>query len=128
MSTQDVTHFTSVDHTADPGFFIHFLQEGNRQPDAIAWKSSILDGLGLKPGMKVLDVGCGLGDDAVELAVSVGPSGHVTGVDLSQSLITEAVRRFADRGLPWKFEVGDVQALRFADESFDAVRAERGRA
>jgi ubiquinone/menaquinone biosynthesis C-methylase UbiE len=125
MSTQDVTHFTNVDQTADPGFFIHFLQEGNKQPDAIGWKSSILDGLGLRPGMRVLDVGCGLGDDAVELAALVGPRGHVTGVDLSQSLITEAFRRFADRGLPLEFEVGDVKALRFADESFDAVRAER---
>jgi ubiquinone/menaquinone biosynthesis C-methylase UbiE len=125
MSTRDVTRFTSVDRTADPGFFIHFLQESNKQPDAITWKSSILDGLGLRPGMKVLDVGCGLGDDAAELASLVGPSGHITGIDVSQSLITEAVRRFADRGLPLKFEVGDVQALRFADESFDAVRAER---
>jgi ubiquinone/menaquinone biosynthesis C-methylase UbiE len=42
--------------------------------------------------MKVLDVGCGLGDDAAELASLVGPSGHITGIDVSQSLITEAVR------------------------------------
>ena len=125
MSTQDVTHFTAVDRTADPGFFIHFLEEANKLPAAIAWKSSILEGLGLKPGMEVLDVGCGLGDDAAELAALVGPSGHVTGVDLSQSLITEAVRRFADRGFPLEFEIGDATALRFADDSFDAVRAER---
>jgi len=125
MSTQNVTHFASVDHTADPGFFVHFLQEGNKQPDVAAWKSSILGGLGLMPGMKILDIGCGLGNDAVELAELVLPGGHVTGIDLSHVFIAEAIRRSAGRGLPMEFEAGDVQALRFADESFDAVRAER---
>jgi ubiquinone/menaquinone biosynthesis C-methylase UbiE len=125
MLGQDVTHFTSVDHTTDPGFFLHFLDEANKQPGVIAWKSSILDGLRLKPGMQVLDVGCGTGADAFELATSVGANGLVTGVDFSESLITEAVRRGVDRRLPVKFEVGDAQALRFADSSFDAVRTER---
>src|SRR6516164_6412798 len=65
------------------------------------------------------------GTDAFELAASVGPDGFVTGVDFSELLITEAVRRGADHGLPVKFEVGDAQALRFPDSSFDAVRTER---
>jgi SAM-dependent methyltransferase len=125
MPSQDVTHFTSVDHTGDPGFFLHFLDEVNKQSEVIAWKPLILDGLRLQPGMRVLDVGCGLGADAFELAASVGPDGLVTGVDFSESLISEAVRRGADRGLPVKFEVGDAQALRFPDNSFDAVRTER---
>ena len=125
MPSQDITHFTSVDHTADPGFFLHFLDEANKQPGAIAWKSVILDGLRLQAGMKVLDVGCGLGTDAFELFALVGPGGLVTGVDFSESLINEAARRGADRGLPVRFEVGDAQALRFPDNSFDAVRTER---
>jgi SAM-dependent methyltransferase len=75
--------------------------------------------------MKVLDVGCGIGNDAFELVTSVGPSGVVTGVDFSESLIAEASRRGADRGISVKFEVGDAQALRFSDNSFDAVRTER---
>jgi ubiquinone/menaquinone biosynthesis C-methylase UbiE len=40
-------------------------------------------------------------------------------------MIDEARRRAATRGLPVDFEVGDSQALRFADGTFDAVRAER---
>ena len=43
--------------------------------------------------MRALDVSCGLGADAVELAKSVGGDGLVTGVDFSELLITEAVRR-----------------------------------
>jgi ubiquinone/menaquinone biosynthesis C-methylase UbiE len=125
MPSENVTHFTSVDQSAAPGFFLHYLDEVNKQPEVIAWKPLILDGLRLQPGMRVLDVGCGLGADAFELAPLVGPDGLVTGVDFSQSLISEAVRRGADRGLHVKFEVGDAQALRFSDNSFDAVRTER---
>ncbi len=64
------------------------------------------------------------GADAFDLAALVGSSGLVTGVDFSESLIGEAVRRAAGRSLV-NFEVGDVQGLRFPDASFDAVRTER---
>jgi ubiquinone/menaquinone biosynthesis C-methylase UbiE len=125
MPGQDVTHFTTVDHSADPDFFLHFLDEANKQPGAIAWKPSILQGLRLQPDMRVLEVGCGMGADAFEMAALIAPGGSVTGVDFSESLIAEAVRRADSRPLPVTFEVGDAQALRFADGSFDAVRTER---
>ena len=51
--------------------------------------------------------------------------GRVIGVDTSASLIAEATRRAQGRDLPVTFEVGDAQALRFPDHSFDAVRTER---
>lgn len=123
MSSHDVTHFTEVDRTGDPAFFLHFLDEANKLSSV--WKQPILDGLRLRPGAQVLDVGCGMGADVFDLAAAVGESGHVTGVDFSETLIAEAVRRAANRNLPVSFEVGDAQALRFPDQSFDAVRAER---
>jgi ubiquinone/menaquinone biosynthesis C-methylase UbiE len=125
VPSQDVTHFTAVDHTADPGFFLHFLDEANKLPGVNAWKSAIIEGLRLQPGARVLDLGCGMGADAVDLAAKVGSNGLVTGVDFSESLIAEAMRRSSGRNLPMTFEVGDAQALRFADYSFDAVRTER---
>ena len=125
MLGQDVTDFTTVDHTADPGFFLHFLDEANKLPGAIAWKPAILNDLHLQPGMKVLDIGCGMGADSFELASLVEPSGVVTGVDFSESLIAEAIRRASDRNICVNFEVGDAQDLRFANGSFDAVRTER---
>ena len=66
-----------------------------------------------------------MGADTFEIAGLIAPGGSVTGVDFSESLIAEAVRRATGRGLPVTFEVGDAQALRFADGSFDAVRTER---
>ena len=121
MPNEDVTNFTVVDHTADPGFFLHFLEEANKIAD---WKDLIVDALHLQPTAHVLDIGCGMGADALGLAERV-PQGHVTGVDFSESLIAEARRRAQGRNLPVTFETGDAQALRFADGSSDAVRTER---
>jgi ubiquinone/menaquinone biosynthesis C-methylase UbiE len=125
MAAEDLTYFTTVDQPADPGFFLRFLDEANNLPDIISWKPMILDGLHLSLGAHVLDMGCGVGTDAFAVAQSVGPGGHVTGVDISETLIAEACRRAANLQLPTSFEVGDVHALRFADGTFDAVRSER---
>jgi ubiquinone/menaquinone biosynthesis C-methylase UbiE len=125
MPNQEITNFTTVDHTADPDFFLHFLDQANKLPGNIAWKSTLRDGLRLQPGAQVLDIGCGMGADSVELAARVGPNGLVTGVDFSETLIAEAIRRAAGRNISVTFEVGDAQALRFPDHSFDAVRTER---
>jgi ubiquinone/menaquinone biosynthesis C-methylase UbiE len=125
MSEQDVTHFTTVDRTSDPGFFLNFLDQANKIPGVSEWKAAILGGLRLKKGATVLDIGCGAGDDAFDIASIVGRGGHVTGVDISEFLIAEAVRRSSQRNLSVSFEVGDAQSLRFADGFFDAVRTER---
>ena len=125
MPNEDITHFTTVDQTGDPAFFARFLEEANRNPAIIAAKPIIIDGLRLRGADRVLDVGCGMGTDVFDLAARVGPEGHVTGVDFSDSLIEEARRRAEGRNLPVSFEQGDVQALRFADGTFDAVRTER---
>jgi len=125
MPEQDVTHFTTVDHTSDPAFFLNFLDQANKIPGVIEWKAAILDGLRLEGGERVLDLGCGAGDDAFDIAAKVGPEGHVTGVDISEFLIAEAIRRSSTRNLSVSFEIGDGRSLRFADEFFDAVRTER---
>ena len=46
--------------------------------------------LDLHDGLKVLDVGCGLGDDLVDIAKEVAPNGVVTGVDSSEFLLESA--------------------------------------
>jgi hypothetical protein len=55
----------------------------------------LLQGLGLSPGMKILDVGCGAGDVALLAAELVGESGEVVGIDRSESAIRAARARAA---------------------------------
>ena len=122
---EDVTFFSSVDRTSEPGFFLRFLDEANKLPDAIAFKPIILSGLRLSGGEKVLDLGCGLGDDTFVIAGLVGSKGRAVGVDASENMIVEARKRAEARRSNAEFEVGDAQALRFEDGTFDACRTER---
>jgi ubiquinone/menaquinone biosynthesis C-methylase UbiE len=54
--------------TADPRFFLRFLDEANKLPGVRAWKSAIIDELRLQLGAQFLDIGCGMGADALDLA------------------------------------------------------------
>jgi len=54
---------------------------------------------GLAPGMRVADFGCGVGAVTQVLAEMVGPTGHVTGVDVSSDQLKQAERRCRDAGL-----------------------------
>ncbi|MGY1984661.1 methyltransferase domain-containing protein [Blastococcus sp. SYSU DS0669] len=76
----------------------------------------------LRPGLDLLDVGCGPGTITVDLAARVAP-GRVLGLDLSADPLDEA-RTAADRaGVEVAFAVGDVYALDLPDASFDVVHA-----
>jgi len=76
----------------------------------------------LAPGLDLLDVGCGPGTITCDLARAVAP-GRVVGVDASAEVLDQARARAADDGLPVVFEVADLFALPFADDSFDVVHA-----
>jgi len=90
---EDITLFSSVDRTKEPDFFKRFLDERNKIPGIIASKPIILAGLHLTGGEKVLDAGCGLGDDTFEIAQIVGSQGRAVGIDVSETMILEARRR-----------------------------------
>ena len=77
----------------------------------------------LRPGMDLLDVGCGPGTLTCDLATWVAP-GSVTGIDASTEVVGMARATAADRGLTGvAFEVGDVFDLGFGDGTFDVVHA-----
>jgi ubiquinone/menaquinone biosynthesis C-methylase UbiE len=77
----------------------------------------------LKPGMSLLDVGCGPGSITMELAKVVAP-GRVLGVDIDEAAIEQARKAVVDKGVEnISFELGDAAALRIPDNSFDAACA-----
>ncbi|MFJ3905388.1 methyltransferase domain-containing protein [Streptomyces sp. NPDC090025] len=79
----------------------------------------------LRPGQRVLDVGCGPGTITADLAALVAPDGgRVTAVDAAEDVLTKARAVAAERGLDnVEFAVADVHALDFPDDSFDVVHA-----
>jgi ubiquinone/menaquinone biosynthesis C-methylase UbiE len=77
----------------------------------------------LRPGMKLLDVGCGPGTITIDLAARVAP-GLVVGVDREPAVIEEAGRLLGASTLTnVEFRTANAYALEFADESFDMVHA-----
>jgi 2-polyprenyl-3-methyl-5-hydroxy-6-metoxy-1,4-benzoquinol methylase len=76
----------------------------------------------LRPGLDLLDVGCGPGTITVDLAARVAP-GRVVGLDVSAAPLDEARAAAAGAGVDVTFAVGDVYALDAPDDSFDVVHA-----
>lgn len=82
---------------------------------------TVLINAGLKPGMSVLDVGCGAGDVSLMAAAIVGPQGSVLGVDRAGAALSVA-RALAERaGQRWvRFEDADIFAFE-PETTFDAA-------
>ncbi len=75
----------------------------------------------LKPGDKVLDIGCGTGNLTLTAKNYVGTSGSVYGIDASPEMIAEARKKAAHSGLDATFEVGLIEGLGYSDATFDVV-------
>ena len=77
----------------------------------------VIQTMGLSPGAQVLDVGCGYGRHAMELAAR---GIHVVGLDLSTPLLVRGGEEAQRRGLTINFVRGDMRELDF-DSQFDAA-------
>lgn len=73
---------------------------------------------GMKPGCSVLEIGCGVGMDAFQMARH---GLAVTGVDLTEVAVQTAHRRFQAAGIAARFLSADALHLPFASASFDYV-------
>jgi SAM-dependent methyltransferase len=78
-------------------------------------------------GMKVLDVASGTGEPAISLAGRVGPSGHITALDVSSELLEVAEQRARSRGLTnFSTREADAHKIPANDGSFDLVTCRFG--
>jgi SAM-dependent methyltransferase len=74
--------------------------------------------LNLHPGMNVLDVGCGTGNQSIPAART---GATVTGVDISTNLLEQARERAQQENLKIQFDEGDAEQLPYPDAQFDVV-------
>ncbi|MCQ4207917.1 class I SAM-dependent methyltransferase [Streptomyces longispororuber] len=86
--------------------------------DGPAYASAVTE-LGLRPGDRVLDAGCGTGRALPPLRAAVGPSGTVLGADLTPAMLAAAVRAGRD-GLG-QLLLTDVSRLPLRAGALDAV-------
>jgi enediyne biosynthesis protein CalE5 len=87
----------------------------------------LCDAAGIGPGMRTLDVACGAGEPAATAARRVAPGGRVTAIDLSPDMVAVTRRKVARLGFDHvEAQEMDVQALSFADDTFDAATCRFG--
>ena len=82
------------------------------------WHIPAAAGFDKATGLRVLEIGCGLGTDGAQFAKA---GADYTGVDLTDAAIEFAQKRFELFELPGKFRTADAENLDFADNSFDVV-------
>jgi ubiquinone/menaquinone biosynthesis C-methylase UbiE len=75
----------------------------------------------IKPGDRVLDVGCGTGDLTMAAKALAGPSGEVVGTDASPEMIDLARRKAARAGVEVTFQLDLIENITFPDNQFDVV-------
>ncbi len=99
--------------------------EADRFDRAVArYDAAFLAAADLRPGDRVLDVGCGTGRTTREAARRTGSA---VGVDLSSAMLEVARRRAADEGLPGvRFEQADAQVAAFPPAAFDVAVSRTG--
>ena len=107
-------------------FFNHFLSLGFDY----AWRCRAIEilrkrlergpGTGIPSSPKILDIACGTGDLAFESLKQI-PDAELTGVDLTQPMLDLFKKKAGEKKLAITIEKGDVEELRFSDNSFDGA-------
>ncbi|MFN8468922.1 MAG: class I SAM-dependent methyltransferase [Caldilineaceae bacterium] len=75
----------------------------------------------IDPGAAVLDVGCGTGTLTLRAKAAAGSTGRVCGIDAATEMIAQARKKAQKAGAQVEFQVGVIEALEYADGTFDRV-------
>ena len=97
---------------------LRHLEITYRAPEVAAQRRIVLDTIAPRSGEKALDIGCGPGFVAEELARAVGTAGTVCAVDNSESAIAMAAHRCAEL-TNVQFQLAPATLLPYADNYFD---------
>jgi ubiquinone/menaquinone biosynthesis C-methylase UbiE len=116
--------YRDLDRSASFDKIVASLDHFNADPSVKAVRRILYRVLRPRPGMRILDAGCGPGYDLGALAPKVGPGGLVFGLDLSQRMIDLARRRLgAIDGVD--FKAASIEATGLPTAGFDASFALR---
>jgi ubiquinone/menaquinone biosynthesis C-methylase UbiE len=99
---------------------IHFLEAADRLPGMRAAQRAMREAIDPRPGLRLLDAGCGIGLEAARLAKDY-PGLHVTGLDRNAEMLAHARQRAPT--VAWLD--ADLTDLDLPAASFDVVRTER---
>src|SRR5262249_25342383 len=111
--------YSNVDGSADPVGAAEWMDTMCDWPFIRVYKERTVDLLHIKPGARLLDVGCGTGHDTRALATAAGSDGVAIGIDASAVMLKTARTRGG------AYLQADARALPYADDAFDGTRIDR---
>jgi ubiquinone/menaquinone biosynthesis C-methylase UbiE len=118
LEIYDRAFYPSQPVLEDDGFTVVLLTQSK-----ILWEheKELLHRHGLRPGMRIADIGCGLGDFAILIHPDFKPQ-YLVGVDHARPALKYAQERARDLGIETvEYQYGDAAALLLPDNSFDFV-------
>ena len=71
--------------------------------------------------LNILDVACGTGDFTIEIAKKAATGSKITGIDLSEGMMSIGREKLAAAGIEATIEQGDCEALKYAEGTFDRI-------
>ncbi|RJS74270.1 methyltransferase domain-containing protein [Candidatus Bathyarchaeota archaeon] len=106
-----------------PAFFTQLIDNPIRRR-LIQPPETVVERMGLKPGMTVVEIGPGKGSYTIAVARRVLPNGKVYAVDIQESVVERLKKRIEREGITNVYpKIDDVYALSFDDSSVDRVLA-----
>lgn len=121
---KDIGDFSKIDNSGVQQNWIDMLEYFDQLPDLNNWRHHSIQALSIEPHFNILDAGCGMGGATRLFAKHLSAPGHITGIDLSQTLIEIAQQKQSSS--VETYLQGDIcQTLPFADNTFDAIRRDR---
>lgn len=75
----------------------------------------------IKPGDKVLEIGCGTGSLTMAARARVGPAGEVAGIDIAPEMVAKARSKAARKGADISFQTCSIDGIPFPENRFDTV-------
>lgn len=117
MASGSDAHF-DFDSLFDPDDYLYFYEDTLRDEDTPGQVDFLIRELGMREPMRVVDLGCGHGRHANELAAR----GHeVVGVDLVQKFVDIAGEEAQRRGVSAQYVTGDIRSLPWKEEFDRAI-------
>ncbi len=101
--------------------------EGHTELVSASFGDAAMNRLALRPGDRVVDIGCGAGSTTLALAKAVGPTGQAVGIDIAPAMVKAAQEHARDEDIEHAlFVTADAQVDDLGDGIYDAAYSRFG--